>query len=438
MTNLLLTVPGPDINLYKSGFEGVCRLGRAKDGKKLSRLVEDISEPMVIAVDAPWGAGKSVFLKCWVGAHTQENQGKARTVYFDAFKHDFMDDPLIGLTGTINERLGESGSEAKLWRKAKEAASKLALPAIRMGLAIGTAGTSEYAGAVVDAALAAGSSELQKASEQFWRKEDGKRSAMQGFREALLELAAEQKLVIVVDELDRCRPDYALTLLEVIKHFFDVPNVHFVLGVNMKELANSVRARYGAGTQADRYLQKFVTLSMPLVPPRSQRNPSGLLRQHFEYTCEKLDLSARWQANWLHDYLRLVDHHAGLSLRDVEKIATLAAVTPEPSQKREVNPHLYAGLLILQVASPSAVEHARQRRLREEDVFQVFHLRKKPSESGLDFDAHVVWTILASSPGASLPQYIRQAEVELFQKQDPSEVLRDAIAETLDVFQTTF
>jgi len=169
---MLLSVPAPKIELYKSGFNNVCKLGRAADGKRLSELVEKISEPLVIAVDAPWGAGKSVFLKCWVGAHTLENGGEAKTVYFDAFRHDFMDDPLIGLTGVISEQLKDGDKENRIWKKAKEAASKLGRPALRIGIAAATAGLSQMTGPIVDAGLEAGSAALTKASEQFWKKED--------------------------------------------------------------------------------------------------------------------------------------------------------------------------------------------------------------------------------------------------------------------------
>lgn len=107
---------------------------------------------------------------------------------------------------------------------------------------MGTAGATEIAGVIVDAGLEAGSKELEKAAGEFWKKEDGKRAAMEQFREALRKLTepedgeAPKKLVVVIDELDRCRPDFALTLLEIVKHFFAVPHVHFVLGVNLREL----------------------------------------------------------------------------------------------------------------------------------------------------------------------------------------------------------
>lgn len=365
----------------------------------------------------------------------QENGGTAKTVYYDAFRHDFMDDPLIGLTGVISERLGETGAHAKKWQKAKEAASKLVRPAVRTGLALATAGMTEISGAIVDAALEAGSDELKQASREFWKKENGKRAAMQGFREALENLASDQKLVIVVDELDRCRPDYALNLLEVIKHFFDVPNVHFILGVNLKELANSVRSRYGADVQGAKYLQKFITVSMPLVPRHSRSASAQLQIRHFQRVSKEIGLFGSWKSDWLEDYLRFVDHHAGLSLRDVEKIATLAMVTPNPREQPEAKLHLYIGSLILQVLAPSAVENARLGKLIGEDVFSVFQLSRRPNPHTCEPDAHAVWRLVTTKDVGSLPAYLDEAAEKLFADREPKELLREVIAETLDVFQ---
>jgi predicted KAP-like P-loop ATPase len=61
---------------------------------------------MVIALDGAWGSGKSFFLKCWVGAHKLENEGTATTVYFDALSYDYLDDPLVALTGAIDHADG--------------------------------------------------------------------------------------------------------------------------------------------------------------------------------------------------------------------------------------------------------------------------------------------------------------------------------------------
>jgi len=435
LSHLLLKPMEPEICLYEQGFEGVCKLGREADGKKLSELVESISEPMVIALDAPWGAGKTVFLKCWVGAHQLENNGTAKTVFFDAFRHDFMDDPLVGLTSAISERLGTQDKKSKPLKKAKEAVSKLARPAFRMGLALATSGATEITGAIVDAGLKAGSKELADASKNFWQKEDGKRAAMQGFRTALEQLADEQKLIIVVDELDRCRPDYALNLLEVIKHFFDVKNVHFVLGVNLKELANSVRARYVSGVQGERYLQKFITLSMPLIPRMARSASAQTQIRHFQRVSEEIGLAHSWKSDWITDYLRFVDHHAGLSLRDVEKIATLAMVTPSPSERPPAKLHLYAGAIVLQILAPRVLEKARLGQMTADDLFSVFELNKRPQVKIPDGEAHEVWKLVVQESVSSTPRYLDEAAANHYQDRVPRDLLREVIAETLDVFQ---
>jgi hypothetical protein len=265
-----LSAPEPEITLYEDGFGQNDFLDRAKIGKQLSGLVERVEDPMVIAVDGEWGSGKSFFLRSWVGAHVRENGGTALTVFFDAYKHDFLDDPLIGLTSAIGDRLPQGSKNFKLWEGAKAAAAKLWRPAARIGLAVTTAGASEIAGAVVDAGLSAGEKEVNDAVDRFWKREDGKREAMTQFRNVLLSVAQgkeerePQRLVVVVDELDRCRPDYALSVLETIKHFFDVNGVHFILGVNLKELRNSVRIRYGAESDAASYLEKFISIILRL------------------------------------------------------------------------------------------------------------------------------------------------------------------------------
>lgn len=271
MSSIRLTMPEPKINLYEDGFEGKCKLGRKATGDRLSELVERIDEPLVIALDGAWGSGKSVFLKCWVGEHSKNENYTAQTIYFDAFEHDYIDEPLIGLSSAIFDRLPNDAAGKRFLRKGKKVLTKLALPALRVGGAALTGGATELTGAAADAAINAGWKETEKAAEAYWKHEASKSAAMEQFRSALTELthskdgeAPTQKLIIVIDELDRCRPDYALSLLEIIKHFFAVPGVHFILGANISELKNSIRARYGNGVNADIYLQKFISLSMSL------------------------------------------------------------------------------------------------------------------------------------------------------------------------------
>ena len=337
-----LKIKEPEIEIGEDGFAKHCKLGRAPYGKKLSDLVERIDDPLVIALDGGWGSGKSFFLKCWAGAHKTENHGSAEVIYFDAFQHDYLDDPLIALTGVLAERFK---SEEGLIAGVKNAALKIAPSLARIGLAAATAGVSELTTAAGDAALKAGEEKIAEAAAKYWEKEDGRRAAMKEFREALVALTSPKeeggtprKIVIIIDELDRCRPDFALALLEVIKHFFSIDHITFVLGVNLKELQNSVRARYGQGVDAERYLGKFIHLHMSL--PLYTRHTDGNGREdiamaYLATLFEELGIPNLKLRN--HDkveYVRILDYYenylrcAGISpsLRDAERLASQAAL----------------------------------------------------------------------------------------------------------------
>jgi len=88
-------------------------------------------------------------------------------------------------------------------------------------------------------------------------------------------------VIVFVDELDRCRPPYAIALLERIKHLFGVPGVVFVLGVDRDQLGHSIRALYGAGMDVDGYLRRFIDLAYHL-PPASCEKFAIYLVQRFD------------------------------------------------------------------------------------------------------------------------------------------------------------
>lgn len=274
--------PEPQVTLYQEGFEELDVLQRVAIGQSLSNLVQRIEDPMVVALDGGWGTGKTYFLKRWVGAHTLDNNGTATTVYFDAFANDYLSDPLPAIVSALSERFPQDQESAVT--RIKAAAFKLAKPLARFGLTMATFGATEVLAPVGDAAVNAMNAEASNALEYYWSQEAGRRAAMREFHSALAELVDAQtneedgntpagaQLVIVIDELDRCRPDYALEVLEVIKHFFAIPGVAFILGVNLEALENSVKARYGPDIDASAYLRKFINVSLAL--------PSEIGRPH--------------------------------------------------------------------------------------------------------------------------------------------------------------
>ena len=87
-------------------------------------------------------------------------------------------------------------------------------------------------------------------------------------REFLHNLIPENgnRLVIFVDELDRCRPDFAVKLLERIKHYFTDEQITFVFSVNIEELVKTIQCFYGEKFDANRYLGRFFDMVIKLHP----------------------------------------------------------------------------------------------------------------------------------------------------------------------------
>lgn len=370
--------PEPQIDLYREGFQSKDLLNRQPTSKSLSSLVERFEDPLVIVLDGPWGSGKSYFLRRWVGAHTLENEGSATTVYFDAFANDFLDDPLTGLVAAINERI-PAGKDRKALKKLKGAAAQLARPALRVALAAATAGITELTGNVLDAAAATGSNDIENAIDQFWKREDGKREAMKQVEESLIKITSRAegeapKLVIVIDELDRCRPDYALAVLETIKHFFAVPNVHFVLGVNFDALKHSVEARYGHNIDAESYLRRFVSLTLRFRQPNpsTERRPErqiylshqakvmGLPKEIVEALEIQIGLNGKVGASSIRDMNRVLMHAA--LMEDINRFSQL------PFGIRT----LLISLLLLKVLDQKLYEKASNRQIHLSDIKEFY------------------------------------------------------------------
>lgn len=381
----------PIIEIGKSGFDGNDSKGRPFDilgrkpmGQKLTELVDRIDQPLVIALDGEWGSGKSHFLKLWTGAHQNgELGGKAKVIYFDAFEHDYLDDPLVSLISRLIADQGERTWSALALKLLKKAAYPLARLIGRVGVGVVTSGASEVVGAVGDVVIAKVGEATDSAIDQFWKAETGRIAAMQQFRDALQALtepseagASPQKIVFIVDELDRCRPDYALSVLEVIKHFFTVPNVHFVLGTNLTALEHSVKARYGSEIDARKYIQKFIPMSLRFPPVI---NMHGNQSAAFNYLHATAGLYSIGQ-NTLSRLKEMFDYFSRgqeVHLRDVEKILTYVSLFPKTIDG--YYPHfqtILIGATILRVLHPNEFQRLRDKRLRITDIARTLAVVK--------------------------------------------------------------
>jgi len=262
------------MSIKATTFEGRDDFQRKPIAEKvINLLTSDIPvSPMVI--DGNWGTGKTEF--CQKLIHLIESDGSnLRPVYIDAFKADHADEPLMTLLSSILKLLPES--ERPSLRKA-------ALPVAKFGIKTGLkAGVSwvlkqdaaDIADDFASNLKSAGDEAINYAVESLLADHVEAEERIETLKQALQKIAADSPIVIFVDELDRCRPDFAVSMLESIKHVFDVKNVQFVLVTNSTQLRASINHCYGTEIEAQRYLDKFITFSFRL--PESFK-PNGYLQ----------------------------------------------------------------------------------------------------------------------------------------------------------------
>ncbi len=238
------------------------RFKREETAKILTNAITSITGPCVLSVDAPWGAGKTTFLRMWT--QYLRNEGFP-VVKFNAWKTDFTEVPFIALSSELadslqNQYLGKV--PLATIGSMQETAEKVLKQVVAGGIRQATAG-------LVD---------INKALDSYAKRQLAEysehRELIKNFREKLGEVAVALKekhhqkpLVVVIDELDRCRPSYAVEFLETAKHLFAVDNIVFVLAVNREQLVHSVRALYGNKFDAEKYLLRFFDLSFRLPYP---------------------------------------------------------------------------------------------------------------------------------------------------------------------------
>lgn len=259
---------------YKNLFETYRQdaVGRNADIFAFTEILNELDTSMSIAIDGNWGSGKSFFVqqvKMVMDAHndhvpdgkleyrdgivrirhqyyegTDEPELQPQVcVYYDAWENDNDDDPILSLVYTILKDLN-ADFECKNIDFATIVADIIELVTKRPWGQLSKSLKGENP---------MKSTECAKKLEQ----------TIGEFLDSLLSECGN-RLVIFVDELDRCKPEYAVRLLERIKHYFDHECITFVFSVNTNELQYTIKRFYGEGFDGARYLDRFFDFRMTL------------------------------------------------------------------------------------------------------------------------------------------------------------------------------
>lgn len=286
---------------------------RQEEAANLEAYIESIwqrpssredSKGFVLAVDADYGMGKTFFLKRFA----EQMAINHPVAYIDAWKDDLQDEPLIALIATLEEALEDAFGEIEgdlaktkdnVWDKFKKVSGIVGKGLLKKGAGlIITASAAEAVSTILEGQDEDFTETIKKELEDVGKDtvngvvsiskvigqngnleekiksfKDGQK-AIEDLKEALAELVKaiskdgkQAPIVIIIDELDRCRPNYAIKLLEEVKHLFDVEGIVFVLGTNLGQLSKSIKKTYGNDFESYSYLDRFINRAYKIKTP---------------------------------------------------------------------------------------------------------------------------------------------------------------------------
>lgn len=325
----------------------------------LTGLIGRLEGPFVLAIDSPWGTGKTTLVKM-VEAVLQRQDFYC--VQFNAWKVDYVTDPLVALVSSIDRvSLGDVSAEAAFHEslgKVKKVVRVLAKRTMVAGAKVATFGILDAEKEIENVAAELTGNLTGDLFDLFERE----RKLLENFREHLanaisqLSVAGKKSnLIFFIDELDRCRPTFAIELLERIKHLFDVPNLVFVLSIDKRQLEAIASAVYGQGIDAPEYLRRFIDLEMGIPVANSKQFTQRLLtrfgldpvfaeRKAYEIAYDK--------SNFIEFFGILADAFE-LTLRARERCLTrLKVVMDQTPSNHFLDPVLVALLIVLRANQP--------------------------------------------------------------------------------------
>lgn len=371
-----------------------CELNRKQYADILTSILNGYSEGFVLAINNKWGEGKTTFVKMW--QQSLKNQ-KYQTVYFNAWENDFENDPLTALMGELKV-LTKKSTEPQFQNVLKKAAilSKHIGPAVAESIIAKYIDTK-----VLKEALIGATKGFSDIFENEVNEYAEKKKNISDFRIELGDFIAKtslgKPLVFIIDELDRCRPNYAVSILEQIKHFFSVPNIAFVLSIDKIQLGNAVRGVYGSDLiDADEYLRRFIDIEYSIPQPEGDTFYKYLFKHYafddFFQSTERL--GSRQLQNDKENFLnicKLLFFNSDASLRQQQKIFTNARIGLRTfGNNHYVIPAAFLYLNFIKIIHPNFYNEIRNKKLNLVD-FQKSFLRTVQNKYTKDTERQLMW-----------------------------------------------
>lgn len=231
---------------------------------QLVNTMSDLKQGKIFSIDGTWGYGKTYVLEELerrlspvVNEDTYDD--KFYVFHYNCWQYDYYEEPSVAIISAMLED-SENSLEHRInkvakagWETAKEILAEVAGEYVKNKIGVNIVETFQSEKTGID-------NQKFKFDKMFAFKK-----TLDETREKLKRMSEIKTVVIVVDELDRCMPEYAIKVLERLHHLFEgIPNTIVIMAVDSKQLENSVKKIFGNAVDTGRYLRKFISFNLKL------------------------------------------------------------------------------------------------------------------------------------------------------------------------------
>jgi hypothetical protein len=345
-SNNLITDP---VHPFKNDYTG--NLEKISQGLTKLFEIEAKGKSLTVTVDAPWGVGKTSFVDMW--GQSLLNQKKI-AIKFDAWKADYSDFPLLAIISQLTNQFRKQNLESGLIEDFVDSGKKLCsalLPGlIKFGAnwALGAIRAEQAMKDLMNDLTESLSDNIdQQISDQI-EKYDETIITMESFKNKLKAIAKDEIIFLFTDELDRCKPSFAINTLEVLKHIFNVDNLCCIVSTNVKSLSQVISKNYGYDPEsAMDYLERFFDIPVKL--------PAHDKEKYLDHKIKNIDIicDAVKNSHFFMEVMKICCSSGNFSLRVIDKYVRDMRIFLECNRMEDENtktPHQYYPSIAVRVS----------------------------------------------------------------------------------------
>ena len=316
-------------------------------------LIYSIDAKSTISIDGDWGTGKTFFVKQveyimnLLNNSSKENlepkiqslidkiknkleeknvntYGNMRAIYYNACEYDYFEEPLLTIIADIIKNNSNIKIDNPKVKKGLAEKIDSLLSSFKFGFSYQNQNGNTLGVEVQKQKNAPHSSVLEEIILDKKLEEN--------FKQLLEDLLVEKsnRLVIFIDELDRCNPKFAVKLLEKIKYYFNDERFIFVFSTNMNQLQHTIEKYYGYNFNGAYYLQKFFDYQLEL--------PEINIEQYINY---QIMLIPRDSSSYVDEVIKEILKYKKYNLRDCNKFFELFKLKYDETKTNNVNLRCY-------------------------------------------------------------------------------------------------